>query len=107
MNEITLFVIFKCKLAKAFRGGQLPLKCSQYELCQHIPNMSYMFYCVLVMPPRKKNELTVLSGKPKAPKMERRVEDLGDGSYRLSWNTESYSTIEEYRLLFRKPPVSR
>lgn len=45
-----------------------------------------------------------ISGKPIAPLIESRVEDLGDGSYRITWNTDSYASIEQYRLLYRKSP---
>lgn len=46
-----------------------------------------------------------ISGKPRAPSIEHRVEVLGEGSYRVSWNTESFAPIEQYRLLYRKAPA--
>jgi len=46
-----------------------------------------------------------ISGKPRAPSIEHRVEVLGEGSYRVSWNTESFAAIEQYRLLYRKAPA--
>lgn len=45
-----------------------------------------------------------ISGKPIAPDIERRIEELGGGSYRISWITDSYASIEQYRLLYRKSP---
>jgi len=46
-----------------------------------------------------------ISGKPRAPSIEHRVEVLGEGSYRVSWNTESFAPVEQYRLLYRKAPA--
>jgi len=45
-----------------------------------------------------------ISGKPIAPNIEERIEDMGDSSYKIMWNTNSYATIEQYRLLYRKAP---
>ena len=46
------------------------------------------------------------AGKPKAPSIESRVEVMGGGSFRIGWRTDSYANIEQYRLLYRKKPVS-
>ena len=45
------------------------------------------------------------SGKPIAPRIESRVKDMGDNSYQITWITDSYASIEQYRLLYRKSPV--
>jgi len=45
-----------------------------------------------------------ISGKPIAPIIERRIEEMGSGSYKVSWVTDSYASIEQYRLLYRKSP---
>ena len=46
------------------------------------------------------------SGNPNTPVFNSRVDSKSRTSYRLSWVTESYATIDEYRLLYRKLPVS-
>jgi len=45
-----------------------------------------------------------ISGKPIAPRIESRVKDMGDNSYQITWITDSYASIEQYRLLYRKSP---
>lgn len=45
-------------------------------------------------------------GNPNTPVFNSRVDSKTRTSYRLSWITESYATIDEYRLLYRKLPVS-
>ena len=47
-----------------------------------------------------------VAGKPKTPRIESRVEVMGGGSFRIGWRTDSYANIEQYRLLYRKTPVS-
>ena len=49
----------------------------------------------------------ILLGKPIAPDIETRIEELGGGSYRISWITDSYASTEQYRLLYRKSPVCK
>ena len=44
-------------------------------------------------------------GNPNTPVINNEPAGKSMTSYRLSWITESYSTIDEYRLLFRKLPV--
>lgn len=46
-----------------------------------------------------------ISGKPIAPTIDGRVEVLGGGNFRISWRTDSYASIEQYRLLYRKAPT--
>ncbi len=48
-----------------------------------------------------------LLGNPNTPVFNSRVDSKSRTSYKLSWITESYATIEEYRLLYRKLPVSK
>lgn len=50
--------------------------------------------------------LFVYPGNPNTPVFNSRVDSKSRTSYKLSWITESYATIEEYRLLYRKLPVS-
>lgn len=33
------------------------------------------------------------------------MEVLGGGNFRISWRTDSYASIEQYRLLYRKAPT--
>jgi len=46
-----------------------------------------------------------ISGKPIAPSIDTRVEVLGGGNFKISWRTDSYASIEQYRLLYRKAPA--
>ena len=48
----------------------------------------------------------LVAGKPRAPRIDGRVEVVGGGQFRISWRTDSYARIEQYRLLYRKAPVS-
>ena len=48
----------------------------------------------------------LFAGKPRAPRIDGRVEVVGGGQFRISWRTDSYARIEQYRLLYRKAPVS-
>jgi len=45
-----------------------------------------------------------ITGKPRAPTIETRVEVLGGGNFKIGWRTDSYANIEQYRLLYRKAP---
>uniref|UniRef100_A0A0K2SVD6 Ig-like domain-containing protein n=1 Tax=Lepeophtheirus salmonis TaxID=72036 RepID=A0A0K2SVD6_LEPSM len=45
-------------------------------------------------------------GNPNTPVFNSHVTSKSPTSYKLSWITESYSRIEEYRLLYRRLPVS-
>jgi len=47
-----------------------------------------------------------ISGKPGAPIVSPLVEVVGGGNYRVAWNTHSYASVEQYRLLYRKAPSS-
>jgi len=48
-----------------------------------------------------------ISGKPITPIIDSQIEEMGVGSYRISWITDSYASIEQYRLLYRKSPNER
>lgn len=48
-----------------------------------------------------------ISGKPRAPRIDGRVEVVGGGQFRISWRTDSYARIEQYRLLYRKAPSDK
>eukprot|EP00094_Tigriopus_californicus_P007073 TCALIF_06809-PA protein Name:"Similar to LAC Lachesin (Schistocerca americana)" AED:0.10 eAED:0.10 QI:0/0.83/0.71/1/0.83/0.85/7/550/467 len=45
-----------------------------------------------------------VQGNPNTPIFNSRVDSRSPTSYKLSWITESYTMIEEYRLLYRKLP---
>jgi hypothetical protein len=45
-----------------------------------------------------------VQGNPNTPRFNSNVDSKSRTSYRLSWITESYATIDEYRLLYRKLP---
>ena len=32
---------------------------------------------------------------------------MGGGNFKISWRTDSYASIEQYRLLYRKSPVRK
>ena len=49
--------------------------------------------------------MLLLAGNPRAPHLDSKVEVLGGGNFRISWRTDSYASIEQYRLLYRKSPV--
>ena len=40
------------------------------------------------------------------PSLSANVRPVGYETWRIAWITESYANISEYRLLFRKVPVS-
>ena len=47
----------------------------------------------------------LFSGNPNPPVFNSQVLSKTQTSYKISWVSESYSPIEEYRLLYRKLPV--
>ena len=47
-----------------------------------------------------------LSGNPGRPAFNSQVLSNSQTTYKISWITESFTPIEEYRLLYRKLPVS-
>ena len=52
------------------------------------------------------NGLTITNTNPNTPIFNSRVDSKSPTNYKLSWITESYAMIQEYRLLYRKLPVS-
>lgn len=47
-----------------------------------------------------------ISGHPGRPVFNSQVLSKSQTTYKISWTTESFAPIEEYRLLYRKLPVS-
>lgn len=50
---------------------------------------------------------TSFAGNPNPPVFNSQVLSKSQTSYKISWTTESHSPVEEYRLLYRKVPVSK
>ena len=53
----------------------------------------------------------ILAGKPERPEVDSVVQGVpmsgGSRAWRISWATRSYANVTEYRLLYRKIPVSK
>jgi hypothetical protein len=45
-------------------------------------------------------------GNPMKPSLSANVRPVGYETWRIAWITESFANISEYRLLYRKVPVS-
>ena len=54
------------------------------------------------------NSHSKLAGKPERPEVDSVVESVPgrDRAWRISWTTKSHANVTEYRLLYRKIPVS-
>merc|ERR1719319_394428 len=63
------------------------------------------YYCKATNSLGQHSAKITISGKPRAPVIEHRVEVMGGGNYKVSWDTTSFAPIDQYRLLYRKAPT--
>ena len=57
------------------------------------------------VPNNSRNFFSSVPGNPSPPVFNSQVLSKSQTSYKISWATESYEPIEEYRLLYRRLPV--